>query len=290
MSRNVLTVPKLFVGLLTLCLSIADAGCGGGSYSSPTPQSPGPSVVSSVQGSWEFQFHSDGSSNDYTVLEVNLTQAGAKVFAGATSALVYQGAPLQSSIPLTSRGGKCDSGGTSQVTLDGMLANEQPTTEKITFTLTEIGTLGTAVVTASASTDGSKIIDGTYTIPAVCGFPEEHGTFTAYKFPIAFGSGVYSGTLNGGADVIVATFTSTANSFDLAVSGKDNGAPFSLNGSTVGFSLSLTGNIGANAVNWFGLYDPIYNTFGIYDSDDHLLGRLQQGTGPWDYGRAAGNF
>jgi hypothetical protein len=94
MSRNVVTVPRLFVGLLTLYFSLAAVGCGGGSYSSTTPQpSPGPSVVSSVQGSWEIQFHSAGSSNDYAVLEVNLTQAGTKVFAGATSALVYEGAP-----------------------------------------------------------------------------------------------------------------------------------------------------------------------------------------------------
>jgi hypothetical protein len=124
-----------------------------------------------------------------------------------------------------------------QVTLDGTLTNQQATTEKITFTLTENGTLGAAVVTATATTDGSKITDGTYTIPAACGFSAEHGTFTAYNYSIAFGSDVYSGTLNGGADVIVATFTSTANSFDLALSGQDNGAQFALNGSTVGLFL-----------------------------------------------------
>ena len=292
MSRNIVTVPKLFVGLLTLCLSLADVGCGGGSYSSPqpTPQpapqpSPGPSVLPSVQGPWEFQFHSDSSSNDYTVLEVNLTQTGTKVFAGAASTIVYEGAPLQTSIPLTSRGGKCDSGAAGQVTLDGALTSQPPATENFTFTLTEDGALGTAVATASASTDGSKILNGTYSIPAACGFPAEHGTFTAYKYSVVFGSDVYSGTLNGGADVIVATFTSTANSFDLAVSGTDNGSQFVLTGSTVGFSLSLTGNVGGNTVNWLGLYDTIYNTFRIYDSSGHLVGNLHPGMGPFDYGQ-----
>ena len=259
-----------------------------GSYSSPQP-SPGPSVVSSVQGSWEIQFQSDGSFANLTILEANLTQAGTKIFAGTTSALVYEGTTPQTSVPLTSRGGKCDNGGVSQVTLDGMLTNQQPTTERTTtFTLTEVGALGTAVVTASGSTDGSKIIDGTYTIPAACGFPAEHGTFAAFKFPITFGSDTYSGTLNGGTDVIVAIFTSTANSFDLAVSGTDNGSQFVLTGSTVGFSVSLTGTIDGQTVNWFGLYDPTYNSFQIYDSNDHLLGALS-GKGPFDYSQPASN-
>ena len=135
-----------------------------------------------------------------------------------------------------------------QVTLDGMLTTQQATTEKITFTLTESGALGTAVITASASTNGSDIIDGTYTIPAACGFPADHGTFTGHKDSVAFGSTVFSGGLNSGTDVIMANFTSTANSFDLAVSGTDNGAQFALTGSTVGFSLAVTGNIGGHAV------------------------------------------
>jgi hypothetical protein len=69
------------------------------------------------------------------------------------------------------------------------------------------------------------------------------------------------------------------------VSGTDNGAQFVLNGSTVGFSLALTGNIGTKAVNWFALYDTTYNTFLIYDENFHLLGSLHPGSGPFDYAR-----
>jgi hypothetical protein len=232
------------------------------------------------------QFHSADPSNDYSVLEVNLSQTGTKVFAGATGALVYHGTTLQTSIPLTSRGSKCDSGVVGQVTLDGILSNQQSANEKIAFTLTETGVLGTALITATASTDGAKIIDGTYSIPAACGFPADHGTFTGYKVSLTLGSTTYSGTFNSGADAITANFTTTANSFDLAMSGTDNGANFVLTGSSVGFSVALTGNVGGKAVNWFGLFDPIHNQLMIYDPNDHLVGTLAGVGDPWGYSRA----
>ena len=281
MKANAIVRSRSYLKLI-LCLSLVDIGCGGSNYSPPAQPPPGPSVVSSVQGSWEIQLHSEVSPNEYIVLEANLSQTGTKVFAGAPSALVYQGTTLRTSIPLTSRGSKCDSGTVGQVTLDGTLTNQQPTTETITFTLTENGALGTAVITASATTNGSSILDGTYTIPAACGFPEDHGTFTGFRDSVAFGMDVYSGALNSGADAIVANFTSTANSFDFAVSGTDNGAPFVLTGSTVGFAVSLTGNVGGTAVDWFGLYDTTYNSFLIYDSNDQLVGSLY-GANPYGY-------
>jgi hypothetical protein len=286
MNRNAIAPFRSYVGLLVFLLAFVVIGCAGGSYSSPTPQAP--EVLSVVQGAWEIQFHS-AESNDYTVLELNLSQTGTKVSAGATGALLYHGTTLQTSIPLTSRGSKCDSGVVGQVTLDGMLTNQQSAAEKITFALTETGVLGTALITATASTDGAKISDGTYSIPAACGFPADHGTFTGYKDSLAFGSTAYSGTLNSGADAISAKFTPTANSFDLTMSGTDNGANFVLTGSTVGFSVALTGTVGGKAVNWFGLYDPTYNQFTIYDPNDHLVGTLSGVGDPWGYSRASRN-
>ena len=288
MKRNDIATLRPYVGILILFVPLVVIGCGGGGYSSPTPQpAPGPEVQPVVQGAWEMQFHSADSSNDYSVLEVNLSQTGTKVSAGAAGALIYHGTTPATSIPLTSRGSKCDSGVVGQVTLDGMLSNQQSANEKIAFTLTETGVLGTALITATASTDGAKIIDGTYSIPAACGFPADHGTFTGFRDSIAFASDQYSGTLNSGADVIVANFTSTANSFDLSVSGTDNGAQFVLTGSTVGFSLALTGNVGGHAVSWFGLYDTTYNSFRIYDSNGQLLGALHAGSSPFDYVKVA---
>ena len=284
-----MAVPRPSVGLLISYLSFAVVGCGGG-YSSPAPQpSPGPSVISSMQGSWELQFHSDSSSSNYVVLEANLTQTGTKIFAGAAGALVYQGKGPQTSIPLTVAGGNCASGGASQVTVDGVLSNQQSSTETFTFTVTESGASGTSVISASASTDGSSILNGTFTVPAACGFPADHGTFTGYKDTVAFATEAYSGTLNSSTDVIVANFTSKANSFDLTLSGTDNGAQFVLNGSTVGFSLNLAGDIAGRAINWFALYDTTYNTFLIYDANFHLLGSLHPGSGPFDYIRTIHN-
>lgn len=129
----------------------------------------------------------------------------------------------------------------------------------------------------------SKIINGTFTLPAFCGFPADHGTFTGYKDTVVFATEGFTGTLNGSADVIMANFTSKAGSFDLTLSGTDNGAQFVLNGSTVGFSLTLTGNIAGRAVDWFGLYDTTYNTFLIYDANFHLLGSLHSNSSPFDY-------
>jgi hypothetical protein len=232
-----------------------------------------------MQGSWTIAFHSDVSANSYTVLEANLSQADTHVFAGATSALVYQGTTLLTTIPLTSLGSMCDSGGVGQVTFDGTLTNQQATSETVNFTLTENGTLGTAVITASASTDGTKILDGTYTIPAACGFPEDHGTFQGHQESAKFsGVDTYNGTFQNNA--ITVHFTS-GTGFGVSAAGTYNGTPFTLTGSTTGLSLTLTGQISGQEVSWFGLYDSTYNNFKIYDSDAKLLGTL--GGSPFDY-------
>jgi hypothetical protein len=141
--------------------------------------------------------------------------------------------------------------------------------------LSETGALGSAVTTASASTNGAGISDGKYSTPAACGFPADHGTFTGYRDSFEFSGESYSGVLNGGADVIVASFNSTANTYDLTMSGTDNGVPFVLSGSTVGTSMNLTGTIAGRQASWFGLYDSTYNSFYIYNSNSSLLGALQ---------------
>jgi hypothetical protein len=233
-----------------------------------------------MQGSWEVVFHSQVSPNVYKVFEANLLQTGTHVFAGATSSIVYQGAPIGTSVSLSQFGGQCDAGPLGDVTVDAILSNQGPNLETASFTFTETGALGSVVTTASASTNGVNISNGTYSLPAACGLPADHGTFSGYRDSVSFAADVYSGSLNGGADVIVARITSTPNSFDLTVAGTDNGAQFSLTGSTVGFSLSLTGTVAGNAVSWFGIYDPTYNSFRIYDSSAHLVGNLHPGANP----------
>jgi hypothetical protein len=264
--------------LLSLCLIAA--GCGGSGYS-PSPQptpSPTPTVVG-MQGSWTIYFQSSVSPNSFTVLEANLSQAGTKVFAGAPSALVYQGTTLGTTIPLTSLGSRCDSGAVGQVTFDGTLTNVQPTTETVTFSLTQNGALGTAVIIGSASTNGAQITNGTYTIPAACGAPEDHGTFEGFQDSVKFsGLNAYHGTFQGNA--ITVQFASD-NAFGISATGTYSGTPFTLTGSATGFFLTLAGQISGQAVTWFGLYDSTYNEIRVYDSEGKPLGLL--GGNTWDY-------
>jgi hypothetical protein len=265
--------------LIILSLYLLNIGCGGGGYSSPVQPSPAPSPqpsptpgVQSMQGPWVVWFHSD-VSNEYIVLEANISQSGTQVFAGATSALVYQGTIIATVTPPTALGSKCDSGGIGSVTLDGTLSNQQATTETLDFTLTQTGTLGAAVITASASTDGSQISSGTYSIPAACGFSEDHGTIQGFHESVSFSAGdTYTGSFHG--DSIIVRFQSDPTGYGLSATGTDNTAAFSLTGSSTGSFLTLTGSISGQPVTWLVLYDSTYNTFSIYDSDATKVGEL----------------
>ncbi len=226
----------------------------------------------SMRGAWIFLFHS-GVSDSCLALEANLSEVGNHVFADGTSALVFQPITCASStieMQLEHLGGECDRGSVGDVTVDGTLSGGA-----VSLTLSETGALGSVVATASASNNGASISNGTYSTPAACGFPEDHGTVEGYQDPLAFSGETYSGTLtfNGGAHAIVARFTSSAN-FELSVSGTCDGTPFVLSGSTIGWSLNLTGSIAGGQVNWFGLYDPLYNNFAIYNSDSTFVGYL----------------
>jgi hypothetical protein len=273
---------------VAIALASMVAACGGtysdqtSSNPSPTnPPPPGSMSVISMQGSWVFYFHSDSSPKDFIVLEANVSQAGTHVYAGATSALLYQG---ESAIPyivgVNRFGGKCDSGGKDEIIFDGTLSNQSSTSETVTFTLSENGVLGTSVMSASATTNGLNTSDGTYTLPAGCGFPEEHGTFLAYQgypdFMRFSGADIYHGKFNGGTDSISVSFASDLSGFELTATGTDNGAPFTLSGSTIGFSMTLTGTVSGHNVVWFGLYDGLYNTFAFCDSDAKSLGSLSE--------------
>jgi hypothetical protein len=273
--------------LAALSLSLPMFGCGGGGYGNSTGSGGngggngggsgggGASVVS-MQGQWEITFTSTVSPNMYTVMEANLTQAGTNVFAGAPSALIYQSTGYSSTaylLKVSSFGGQCDSNGADEVTFDATLTNVTAASEALAFTLTETGTLGSAITTATVSTDG-KVLKGEYSRPAACGFPEDHGTFYGFQYPISFSSvDHYQGNLNGGADGVVITFVSTTG-FGLSASGTDNGTPFTLTGSTVGQLLTLSGTVSGHPVTWFGYYDSLLNSFDLYDSDAKFLGSL----------------
>ena len=273
---------KSFLPCLAMALASMVAACGG-TYSEQTNSNPPPTTTPPpsstgvrMQGSWEIYFHSNASTDDYIVLEANLSQAGSHVFAGAPSALLYQGASMTPLLhQLKHFGGRCESGGSEEITFDGTLDIQKSANAALAFTLTENGALGSAMLTASSTTNGSNIQDGTYSLPAACGFPEDHGTFQGFRdFPRFSGIGSYHGTFNSGADKIILQLTSDPTGFGLTVRGTDNGAPFTLSGSTVGISLTLTGTVSGHTVVWFGLYDSTYNEFTFYESNAKLLGSL----------------
>jgi hypothetical protein len=206
-------------------------------------------------------------------LEANLSEDGNHVFSDKASTLVFQPTTCNTfeEIQLKHLGGQCDSGSVGDVTVDATLSDLT-----VSLALSETGALGSVVTNASASNNGGSISNGTYSTPAACGFPEDHGSVEGYQDSIAFSGETYSGTLtfDGTAHAIVSHFTSTPHSFDLSMSGTYSGTPFVLNGSTVGLSLNLTGTIAGGQVNWFGLYDDLYNNFYIYDSDSTFVGSL----------------
>jgi hypothetical protein len=227
----------------------------------------------SMQGSWVFLFHS-AVSDGCLALEANLSEAGNHVSSDATNTLVFEPTTCTHStiaLELKHLGGQCDSGSVGDVSVDATLSGSD-----VSLALSETGSLGSVVTTASATNNGGSISNGTYSTPAACGFPEDHGTVEGYQSPISFSGETYTGTLNfdGTAHAIVSHFTSTPNTFDLSMSGTSDGTSFALPGSTVGFSLNLTGTIAGTQVNWFGLYDPLYNDFLIYDSDSTFVGGL----------------
>jgi len=266
---------------LILALSLVDVGCGGGNYSppsQPSPQpSPQPSAKPNMEGSWEIVFQSDVSPNEPTILEMNLSQSATHLTAEPTGILAFQGKGAGTwvlALELSRFGGKCTNIGTDEIIFDGMLTDQQPVTQNMTFTLKENGTLGSAVIAASASTDGSSSLDGTYSIPPACGFPEDHGIVQGFRdLPTRSSGNTYSGTFPGGHAIVV-RFAFEPKRLGVSAIGTDDGAALNLTGSTVGMSFNVTGTVSGQPVTWFGLFDSFYNTFRIYDSDAKLLGTL----------------
>ena len=227
----------------------------------------------SMEGSWIFLFHS-ALSDGCLALETNLSEVGNHVFSDRANALVFGAVSCKFStlaLQLKQLGGQCDSGSVGDVTVDATLSNLD-----VSLALSETGALGSVVTTVSASNNGGSTSNGTYTTPAACGFPADHGTVEGYQDPLYFFGETYSGTLtfDGTAHAIVSHFASTSHTFDVTMSGTCDGTPFVLSGSTIGWSVNLTGSIAGGQVNWFGLYDPLYNDFLIYDSDSTLVGSL----------------
>ena len=249
MKANANVRRRSYLRLLILSLSLIGVGCAGGKYSSPIQPAPlpppSPSTRSTLQGPWEIFFQSDLNPHEFIVLEANLSLTDKHLFSEANGAVIFQGQgsmPYQPAISLSHLGGVCHSGSADEVTFDGTLANPNSGTQAITFTLAENSTLGSAVMTASASITATGAMSGTYTLPAACGFPEDHGTISGYEDSTKFSAAdVYGGTIDGNA--VVVRFASANDGVGASADGTYSGTTLALTGFASGDALTLTGTI-----------------------------------------------
>jgi hypothetical protein len=266
---------SLFAGSLFL---IPLTGCGGGAYQTPAQASPQPSA-DNLDGPWEFTLQSDVVPDTFIILEANLALTNKHLVSETNGALLFQAhgqATYTTLLKISRLGGGCHDSGPDDVTFDGIVEDPKSGNQPITFTLTENSTLGSAVITASTSLTSTGSISGTYTLPAACGLPEDHGTILGYKDSATFSaSDVYHGSLAGKSASL--WFSSSPPRVDATGGGIYDGASISLAGFASGDALTMTGVISGQEITWFALYDSIYNKLWIYDSDANLLGTL---TGP----------
>jgi hypothetical protein len=281
MREKAARIPGRFTEIAVTALIFVMGGCGGGKYSSPVQPSPqpppSPSSGSNLQG-WEIFFQSDLSPGQFIVLEASLSQTGKHLFSEPDGAVIFQAQgsiPYQPVISVSHLGGECHSDGADEVTFDGTLASANSGTQSATFTLAENSTLGSAVITASASITATGAMSGTYTLPAACGFPEDHGTISGYEDSTKFSAvDVYRGTIDGNA--VVVHFASVNGEVGASAGGTYNGTTLALTGFASDNVLTLTGTLSGRETTWFALYDSLYNTFRIYDSDAKLIGGLTE--------------
>jgi hypothetical protein len=268
---------KILHALIFSCLMI---GCGSGNGSGSNNNGGGgtPSFTPvNVQGQYEVQANSTVVQNGVTLIETNFTQTDTSVFAAKGSVVVIGGTLSNNLISLETVAGECDNGVLGNDSLQGTFSSAT----QATFTLTEAGSLGTGTAAGSPtfSSDGTKIVSGTYSVPAQCGFPADSGSLVGIQVP-GF-SGTYSGMLansGGGTDIVIVTISQTG--LNLSVSGTDDGTPFTLNGTAVGATFNVSGTIAGQQTQAIGLFDVVNNDFLVYDIAGDYLGQLNSGSNP----------
>jgi hypothetical protein len=144
-----------------------------------------------IQGQYEVQVNSSAEANDVSLIEVNFTQTDTDIFAAKANVVIINGTMSGSNIQLQTVGGECDNGVLGNDSLQGTFASAT----QASVNLTEAGALGTGTATGSVTfaSDGTKIVSGSYTMPAQCGFSAASGTIVGVK--VSPFSGTYSGML-----------------------------------------------------------------------------------------------
>ncbi len=259
--------PLGLASLLAVMLLLA--GCGGGSASTSAPVSTPPAAApATIQGQWQVVAQSTAGGTG-VLIETNLAQSGSNVTAAKSSVVLIQGVPGT----YVGLGGECDHGALGKDSIQATVSGQT-----MSFTLTEVGSVGTGTSTGTAtiSSDGTQITSGTYTTPAACGFQADGGTLTgAVVKPF---SGTFAGMLANGSTTEAVTATISQSNYNLTVTGTANGAAFTLTGTVVGATFDVTGTIAGQPVEYVGLYETSANDFRVYDTSFSPLGVLNAQT------------
>lgn len=151
------------VKLLSVSVVAASlGGCGGGAAtnSAPTPVTTTPtSSNATLTGQWQIVAHSNVNPASSILVEANFSQSGSTVTADTSSVVLIEGVPGA----LTGLAGECDNGVLGEDSAKATISGQT-----LSFTLTEVGSLGNGTSTGSAtiSSDGTQITSGTYQTPA----------------------------------------------------------------------------------------------------------------------------
>ena len=221
---------KSFLICVVICL-----GCAGCRSSSNSDDSAGNPTPAAIAGKWAILFSSTqnpAGNYPYAVVETNLTQNGATVFAGdhATFVTLFGDQGIDQPVaPLNPCGG-----------LPTGLFNATVAGQSLRFTVVENGPIGSYKVsgTATIASDGDTI-SGSYNAPAACGADTDAGTLSGTLVPSISGS--YSTLFDTGPGPTLVITEDLAHSVSAA--GSYQGSSFSLSGVIVGGFLSLSGNI-----------------------------------------------
>jgi hypothetical protein len=135
-----------------------------------------------MQGGWILLFNS-AVSHGCLALEANLSQVGNHVVSDRNSALIFQPKNCNTTLEMELKrlGGECDSGSVGDVTVDATLSSGA-----VSLNLSETGTLGSVVTTASASSKAGTALMELIPLLPPAAFPKITGRSWAITIPLHF--------------------------------------------------------------------------------------------------------
>jgi hypothetical protein len=268
--RRLATVQQIVSSKLSAAAAVA-ALCGvliscGSSNKVSTGSQPAPNIA----GSWEFIATSQ--SGTMTGIETALTEGqvlenGLEVPNGQIAA---SGSQIDF-ITLTTTDGNVnissfsDGCGATPTTVNNLSGAVSGLGNPITFTFTANGNVFNA--TATLSSDGTSITNGTYTPQGTTACDQNGGTIIGTAVTAA--TGTYQGQMCSPAesscssydDSVTATITAKSGqlTLGLVLTGKDN-TNFSPVGPLAGNAFSVEGTFEGNAVTYYGYFEAVYSS------------------------------